>query len=72
MKAIFAGGSHHNTVKEITNANPTLQMTANSESFEKEQYSLISVKNHEGILYAIYKQMNCLQTELNEIFAKFN
>lgn len=72
MKAIFAGGSHHNTVKEIEHANPTLQLTATNEAYEKEQYTLISVKNLNGVLYAIYKQLNCLQTELNQIFAKFN
>lgn len=71
MKAIFVGGTHHNTTKDITNANPSLLMTPANESKEKECYSLTAVKNKDGLLYAVYQHALSSQSQVNEILKQF-
>lgn len=72
MKAIFAGGSHHNSIRDITNANPTLPMTPLHGSKEKEIYSLFEVKNKDGAIFVLYQLSECKQSEKNEILLQFN
>ncbi|WP_151765816.1 hypothetical protein [Acinetobacter colistiniresistens] len=72
MKAIFAGGSFHAQTKDIINANPTIQMTPENGSSEKESFTLFEAKNKDGVIYALYKHKDSTQKQVNEILLKFN
>lgn len=68
MKALFIGGHLHNTSKDIEFANPEI---SDQVSGNKEFYSLIAVKNKDGVIYAIYQNKIFTSYQQNEILSKF-
>ncbi|WP_417212019.1 hypothetical protein [Acinetobacter venetianus] len=70
MKAVFAGGSHHNMTKEITMANPSMSLSNDQE--QSETYHLFEAKNKNGEIFALYKHPESTQKQINEILIKFS